>query len=1236
LSLVQTIIYNRVIISHSSPIHSTGKNQPHAIMVVASGEWLASGDNLVLCVNTEKDPLITPQRQHDDKDSTTTTDEKDNINDAHSTSASTPSKLGACHPSDVDTGETPVQILVEIVGATLPRPLSSSVSPWEDSRGVHCTVHWVGPPLPSGRKRRERWLHRTKSLPVGRAAASAIGPSAEAERTDDNDEEVEDDDLFEESVFTVDDGAFFAFRTTIRELAGAAAWSAAETASSNRDDDDDGSYDDEYYLKRGGLRFDVFLKPMDTFSTVSRYIAASTASEKEAHAVAFDESSVSSTAIAGYRLVGSAFVASDDILKRCNEERFELDLDGELRKRQQLPAAGSFHSSSGSKSSTGGKLALRWRLASQSDLAFLQSLADVDNSTDTADANRRRIRLQSPRSHDPLPKSPPLLTEVDEHVMTVHSSIKALTSMAPVARESMRYLFSSDDEPRVLVKPHPDPDRLDATTFLTEAELRDECYKPSKYWIQAGSGALGKVYLEILRCRGLPNVDAGESFGNKTDAFVTVVYDDVMVQTDVIDDSLSPMWLPWQRRAFVLRMTHPSTALYVGVTDYDVGPLEHENIGRIAIPVGTNFVPGLVYTLTYRLNESSNYTDFGTDDMGTITLRLRVEYDEPRHLLLGKNRPDKQWVSATQWKSHRIAKYCVDGPHDGDVFEMRLFRSHIHEILTQKRNIARLVKDALYSLVFWKGQVNGLPIHSAVAFGWGVHVVENPRLLPSAFFFLCGWVMISNMFRRRNHPNPWQRGPSFGDYWNVLVHGRSMRVPKEIRPYENEAEARKYEKLYSDRLEEENKQYEKQVELAQKLADISNDTIIRTKAKANTALADPIAALAGARLLPYQQRLSRVCDTMRYYRNILNWNESVLSFWVTLTLFGLAAVSLIVPWGFLLQWTSRFVVWVFLGPWMKLVDIVLHGMTSEEEQARAKAKSLRALVKSFREEKKKAKVLRENALKLKAFRVKLFGEYITRLPEYNLTRHEDIPLPESKAEIYRGNDNISIKAAIAGQSLCGQMIPRLGQDNDTAIGAQEAAREDVMKQYEKFMQLKRNRSDQNVDGDDVSGEGFELVSGDDDEIGCLLSAVSAECDSINQETDDESTGSDSVGDVVVSDRAIQAALGNRLQRSDVFGRTKSRWSIYASFSLSIKKEMVPNQPLLTSSDNTDAKLVANNDNGSERRMIKYKDDDSDVEEEGVEVVPLSSKAAEESSGNDRVFVLRAEMDSEQVGKVKKY
>ena len=64
---------------------------------------------------------------------------------------------------------------------------------------------------------------------------------------------------------------------------------------------------------------------------------------------------------------------------------------------------------------------------------------------------------------------------------------------------------------------------------------------------------------------------------------------------------------------------------------------------------------------------------------------------------------------------------------------------------------------------------------------------------------------------------------------------------------------------------------------------------------------------------------------------------------------------------------------------MKLVDVFLHGVTLEGEKERQKStKSLKIVLKTFQEQRKTATVLRENALKLKAFRVKLFGKYITR------------------------------------------------------------------------------------------------------------------------------------------------------------------------------------------------------------------------------------------------------------------
>lgn len=70
-----------------------------------------------------------------------------------------------------------------------------------------------------------------------------------------------------------------------------------------------------------------------------------------------------------------------------------------------------------------------------------------------------------------------------------------------------------------------------------------------------------------------------------------------------------------------------------------------------------------------------------------------------------------------------------------------------------------------------------------------------------------------------------------------------------------------------------------------------------------------------------------------------------MAFWLNLGCLVLA-VSLLIPWFFLIRWTSRIVVWTALGPWMRVVDIFyytpMENMT-EEERAKQKgaAKMLR-------------------------------------------------------------------------------------------------------------------------------------------------------------------------------------------------------------------------------------------------------------------------------------------------------
>lgn len=107
------------------------------------------------------------------------------------------------------------------------------------------------------------------------------------------------------------------------------------------------------------------------------------------------------------------------------------------------------------------------------------------------------------------------------------------------------------------VKPFPDPDRKVETKWLTQKELDLESTKPSKYWIEAGTGGdIGKVYLEILSCDKLPNMDVSITGRDKTDAFACIVFEDSIVHTDVISDCLSPRWMPWYVLPLILLPSH--------------------------------------------------------------------------------------------------------------------------------------------------------------------------------------------------------------------------------------------------------------------------------------------------------------------------------------------------------------------------------------------------------------------------------------------------------------------------------------------------------------------------------------------------------------------------------------------------------------------------------------------------------------------------------------------------------
>jgi len=141
-------------------------------------------------------------------------------------------------------------------------------------------------------------------------------------------------------------------------------------------------------------------------------------------------------------------------------------------------------------------------------------------------------------------------------------------------------------------------------------------------WLDIGSGDLGKIYVEVIGCDGLPNKDMDlVKSGNKTDSFVSLVYEDVIAKTDIIDDCLSPRWLPWMQRAFIFRMMHTSSNLHIAVFDFDPGFADdHDICGKISIDLA-NLVSGTEYLLV-----STAWTAWTYPNFAELFLRARSHF----------------------------------------------------------------------------------------------------------------------------------------------------------------------------------------------------------------------------------------------------------------------------------------------------------------------------------------------------------------------------------------------------------------------------------------------------------------------------------------------------------------------------------------------------------------------------------------------------------------------------------
>lgn len=203
---------------------------------------------------------------------------------------------------------------------------------------------------------------------------------------------------------------------------------------------------------------------------------------------------------------------------------------------------------------------------------------------------------------------------------------------------------------------------------MTEEQINAEALKPSKNWIEAGSHGMGKLYFEMIGCDGLPNKDfvplkvatAGVLAG-KTDSYACIIFEDSIVNTDVIYDSLCPRWMPWTQRAFAFHIIDPSSQLMLAILDYDaINPLDDDDpIGRVTIDT-ESMRPMTDYTMQFDLVTSSLVSSRKTN--GTVTVRVRIEWEsERRALIRAATRPPEIYVNVLRHRDYLAADYAIVG-----------------------------------------------------------------------------------------------------------------------------------------------------------------------------------------------------------------------------------------------------------------------------------------------------------------------------------------------------------------------------------------------------------------------------------------------------------------------------------------------------------------------------------------------------------------------------------------------
>ena len=410
--------------------------------------------------------------------------------------------------------------------------------------------------------------------------------------------------------------------------------------------------------------------------------------------------------------------------------------------------------------------------------------------------------------------------------------------------------------------------------WMTKEQIEITSKGKSENWTEAGSGDLGELFVEIISCDNLPDLDGGLP-RDKTDAFAALVFEDSVVTTDVIRDTLNPRFMPWTRRAFKFNITHGSSPLYIGVFDYDKAT-RFDSIGRISIPL-QHFSPNTEYNLSYDLYNTTLVAK--RKSRGVINLRLSVKWKGQRGLFFDAVKAPEQFtVNIDDKRNYDFVRYTVFGYEDPTKYNLKTLFNLGYELM-EYQSVYYNILDGMKTVLLWRGHHPvsicccefKLPIHSFIFLGFGIVITEFPKYSMSVFFASITWFMLALLGNRVQRPLLWDRPPFFNQLLLRFLTGG--RRPVEIAPNQNKEEDTIFMEKEMARVENNKREAEKYLQaFSDDLAELDeakNKIMFKDSGKTNAISL----GLFKNQLQPVQTQLHNVLYIFRLIDRILSWDQ---------------------------------------------------------------------------------------------------------------------------------------------------------------------------------------------------------------------------------------------------------------------------------------------------------------------------------------------------------------------------